>query len=327
MRNLIFAAAVIAALPSGACAADKVKFQLSWRPQAEHGCFYQAVATGLYAKHGLDVTVQAGGPQVNTQQILVSGAVEFAMGSNSFTPLNYVRNDIPYLAVMAVFQKDPQVVMAHPGVGHDTIESLKGVPTYVSGIAKSTWWNFVRVKFGFSEEQMRPYTFNLAPWLADKSTAQQGFVTNEPFQAEQAGVKPNVFLLADYGYADYAYTIETSRALVEQKPDLVQRFVNGTIEGCYSYLGGDPMPGNKLILEANPQMTLELLNYSIKAQRDRRLVDGGDAEKLGIGAMTDARWKQFFDVLAEGGLYPADLDYKKGYTLQFVNKRYGMTTN
>jgi NitT/TauT family transport system substrate-binding protein len=327
MRKTFLAAALIAALPAASQAADKVRFQLSWRPQAEHGCFYQAVATDLYAKHGLDVTVLPGGPQINTQQILVSGTVDFAMGTNSFVGLNYARNNIPYLSVAAVFQKDPQGVMTHPGVGLDTIESLKGAPTFVSGSAKATWWNFVTVKFGFTEDQMRPYTFSLAPWLNDKRTAQQMFVTNEAYQAEQAGVKPNIFVLADYGFADYAYMIDTSRALVEQKPDLVQRFVNASIEGCYSYLHGDPAPGNKLIIEANPQMTPENLAYSIKVQRDRGLVDGGDTATLGIGAMTDKRWKQFFDDMVEAGLYPADLDYKRGYSLQFVNKRHGMPTN
>ncbi len=304
---------------------DSVKFQLSWRPQAEHGCYYQAVGAGIYARHNLDVTVQPGGPQINTQQILVSGKVEFAMGSNSFNGLNYVRENIPMVVVATVFQKNPAVIIAHPGVGNDSLEALKGKPIFVSSIAKPTWWNFLRVKFGYNDEQIRPYTFNLAPFLADKSVAQQGFVTNEPFQLELAGVKPNVFLLADYGYDDYAYTIETSRAMFEQKPELVQRFVNATIEGCYSYLFGDPESGNKLIIDANPQMTPEIIANSIKVMKTRKLMDGGDAETLGIGAMSDARWKSFFDMTVAAGLYPADLDLKRAYTLQFVNKRYGLT--
>jgi NitT/TauT family transport system substrate-binding protein len=330
-RTLAFLAAGLAAalsLPLATASAeskvDQVKFQLSWRPQAEHGCYYQAVGAGIYAKHKLDVTIQAGGPQINTPQILASGKVEFAMGSNSFNALNYVKQDIPLVVVATVFQKNPAVIIAHPGVGHDSLEALKGKPIFVSSIAKPTWWNFLRVKFGYTEEQIRPYTFNLAPFLNDKKAAQQGFVTNEPFQLEQAGVKPNVFLLADYGYDDYAYTIETSRAMVEKNPELVQRFVNATIEGCYSYLFGDPEPGNKLIIEANPQMTPAIIANSIKVMKERKLMDGGDAAKMGIGAMTDARWKSFFDMTVKAGLYPADLDYKKGYALAFVNKGYGM---
>jgi NitT/TauT family transport system substrate-binding protein len=311
-------------LPGQAGAADQVKFQLSWRPQAEHGCYYQGVGAGIYAKHNLDVTIQPGGPQINTPQILASGKVEFAMGSNSFNALNYVKQDIPLVVVATVFQKNPAVIIAHPGVGHDSLEALKDKPIFVSSIAKPTWWNFLRVKFGYTEDQIRPYTFNLAPFLNDKKAAQQGFVTNEPFQLEQAGVKPNVFLLADYGYDDYAYTIETSRTMVEKNPGLVQRFVNATIEGCYSYLFGDPTPGNKLIIEANPQMTPAIIANSIKVMKERKLMDGGDAAKMGIGAMTDARWKSFFDMTVKAGLYPADLDYKKGYTLAFVNKGYGM---
>ena len=317
-----FAAAL--ALPGFAAAEDAVKFHLSWRPQAEHGCYYQAVGAGIYAKKNLKVTILPGGPQINTQQMLIAGKVEFSMGSNSFNALNYVRQDIPMVVVATVFQKNPAVIIAHPGVGHDTIESLKGKPVFVSGIAKPTWWNFLRVKYGFTDDQMRPYTYSLAPFLADKNVAQQGFVTNEPFQIEQKGVKPNVFLLADYGYDDYAYTIETSRTMVEKNPGLVQRFVDASIEGCYSYLFGDPAPGNKLIIEANPEMKAEIIAYSTKVMKERALMHGGDAAKLGIGAMTDARWKSFFDMTVKAGLYPADMDYKRGYTLQFVNKGHGM---
>ena len=331
MRRIGVLAAALAlpllAAPLTARATDKVSFQLSWRPQAEHGCYYQAVATGIYARHGLDVTIEPGGPQINTPQILASGKVEFAMGSNSFTAFNYVKNNIPMLIVATVFQKDLQGLLAHVGVGHDTLASLKGAPIYVSSVSRVTWWPFLRTKYGFTDDQLKPYTFNMAPFFQDKTSGQQGFVTNEPYQAELAGVKVNFFLLADYGYDDYAYTIETSRALVDKNPDLVQRFVDASMEGCASYLNGDPTPGNKLILAANPQMTPEIIANSIKMMRERKLMTGGDAEKLGIGAMTDARWKSFFDSTVKAGLYPADLDYKKGYTLQFVNKGVGLKTN
>ena len=327
--GLLTAALFASALPLTAHAADKVKFQLSWRPQAEHGCYYQAVAAGIYAKHGLEVTVEPGGPQIATQQILVSGKVEFAMGSNSFNAFNYVRENIPMVVIAAVFQKDPQGLLAHVGVGHDTLESLKGaeVPIYLSSISRSTWFPFLRSKYGFVDEQMRPYTFNMAPFLNDKNAAQQGFVTNEPYQAELAGTKVNFFLLADNGYDDYAYTIETSKELIDKNPDLVQRFVNASIEGCYSYLTGDSTAANKMILEANPQMTPEIIANSIKMMNERKLIAGLEAETMGIGAMTDARWASFFQTTVKAGLYPADLDYKKGYSLQFINKRHGMATN
>src|SRR5258708_25456259 len=167
----------------------------------------------------------------------------------------------------------------------------------------------------------------MAPFRNDKTAAQQGFVTNEPYQAELAGTKVNFFLLADHGYDDYAYTIETSKELAEKNPDLAQRFVNATIEGCYSYLNGDPSAANKLILEANPQMTPEIIANSIKVMRAQKLMTGLDAETLGVGAMTDARWASFFESTVKAGLYPADLDYKRGYSLQFINKRHGLATN
>ncbi len=325
---LLMAAAAMTA-SAAAHAADKISFQLSWRPQAEHGCFYQAAAAGIYARHGLDVTIVPGGPQINTQQILLAGKVDLAAGSNGFNALNYAQQSLPVVIVAAVFQKDPIGLMTHIGVGLDTLASIaaKQSSVYVSGVAHSTWWPFLRVKYGFKDEQMRPYTFSIAPFLHDPQAVQQAFITNEPYQAGQAGAKVNFFLLADAGFADYAYTIEAPRALIEKKPELVQRFVNASIEGCYSYLYGDPSPANKLILEANPSMTAPNVAYSIQMMRERGLIAGGDAAKLGIGAMTDARWKAFFDSAVEAGLYPADLDYKRGYTLKFVNQRHGMPTN
>lgn len=327
--GVLLAALAASVSPLAAHAADKISFQLSWRPQAEHGGYYQAVATGIYARHGLEVTILPGGPQINTQQILVSGKVDFAVGSNTFNGLNYVRENIPMVVIFAVLQKDPIGIMTHEGVGLDSLKSLAEhtSPIFVSSIARSTWWPFMRIKYGFKEEQMRPYTFNMAPFLADKTTGQQAYITNEPYQVALAGAKAQFFLLADVGFADYAYSIETSRAMVEQKPQLVQRFVDATIEGYYSYFNGDPQPGNALILAENSQMTPDNVAYGIKTMREKGLVLGGDADKLGMGAMTDARWKEFFDSTVQAGLYPADLDYKRAYTLQFINKRHGLPTN
>jgi NitT/TauT family transport system substrate-binding protein len=324
---LLGAAVAVAALPGfgdSAGAKDAIKFQLSWRPQAEHGCYYQAVGAGIYAKHNLDVTVQPGGPQIAAPSILMAGKVEFGMGSNSFNAFNYVSQNIPMVVIATVFQKNPQVIMTHKGVGLDTVESLKGKPIFLSTSSRATWWNFAKVKWGFTDEQIKPHTYNFAGFLNDKMTGQQGFITNEPYQLKLQGYDTNIFLLADYGYDDYAYTIETSKALIEQKPEMVQRFVNATIEGCYSYLYGDPTPGNKLIMEANPEMSQAVITNGIAIMKDRGLVAGGDAAKLGIGAMSDERWKAFFDMTVAAGLNPPTMDYKKGYSLQFVNKGFGM---
>ncbi|HEX9475990.1 MAG TPA: ABC transporter substrate-binding protein, partial [Candidatus Dormibacteraeota bacterium] len=222
--------------PARAQTAQKLTMGTNWKAQAEHGGYYQAVATGLYRKAGLDVTIRMGGPQINHPQLLAAGAIDFNMGSNCFSALNYVKNNIPMLCVGTVFQKDPQVLVAHAGQGNDSLAALKGKPIMISQPARAGYWQFLRIKFGYTDDQIRTYTFNMAPFLADKSAIQQGFVTSEPYKLEQAGAKIVVHLLADGGYSSYATTIETSAKLVNDKPDVVQRFVNGTIEGWYSYL-------------------------------------------------------------------------------------------
>jgi len=246
------------------------------------------------------------------------------MGSNCFSALNYVKNNIPMVCVGTVFQKDPQVLIAHAGQGNDSLAAMKGKPIMISPVARAGYWQFLRVKYGYSDDQIRTYTFNMAPFLADKSAIQQGFVTSEPFKLEKAGAKLVVHLLADGGYSSYATTIETSWKLVNEKPEVVQRFVNGTIEGWYSYLYGDGTPANALIKKDNPEMTDDQIAHSLATLKKYGIVDSGDAEKLGIGAMSDARWKDFHATMVEAGLYTADLDLKRAYTLQFVNKKHGM---
>ncbi|HVJ23647.1 MAG TPA: ABC transporter substrate-binding protein [Burkholderiales bacterium] len=302
----------------------KLTFQSNWRAQAEHGGYYQAVATGIYAKQGLDVTVKPGGPQINNPQLLVAGAIDFSMGSDSFNGLNFVKNGIPLVVVASIFQKDPRVLIAHPGQGHDSLAALKGKPILIASASRNNYWQFLRAKYGYTDDQIRPYTFNMAPFLADKSTIQQGFLTSEPLKAQQAGIKPVVHLLADNGYVSYATTLETREQLVKEKPDVVQRFVNATIEGWYSYLYGDRSAANALIKKDNPEMNDEQLNYSHAKMLEYGIVDSGDALKLGIGAMTAARWREFADSMVKAGVYPADIDVAKAYTLQFVNKGHGM---
>lgn len=314
--------ALWAAVP--AHAADKVTFGTDWKAEAEHGGYYQAIATGIYRKYGLEVTLRQGGPQVNQAQLLAAGRLDFEEAPNSFIALNFVNEQIPMVAVAALFQKDPSVLIAHRGVGNDSLAALKGKPIMIGADTRVGWWLFLKAKFGYTDDQIRPYTFNVAPFLVDKHAIQQGYLTSEPFLIEQQGEKPNVFLIADAGYASYGSIIETSEKLARTRPDLVQRFVNASIEGWYSYLYGDPAPANALIKKDNPEMTDAVLAYAIAHIKSAGIVDSGDALKNGIGAMTDQRWRDFFTVMAGQGLYPKDLALAKAYSLAFVNQRVGM---
>jgi NitT/TauT family transport system substrate-binding protein len=319
-------AAILCLLLCGVARAnDKVTFGLDWTAEAEYGGYYQAVATGIYAKHGLDVTIRQGGPQVNHTQLLLAGRLDFNISSNSFLALNFAKENIPFRAVAGMFQKDPVVLIAHPGQGNDSFPALKGKPIMISADSRVGWWTFLKAKFGYTDGQIRPYTFNLAPFLADKGAIQQGYLGSEPFSIEQQGhFQPVVLLMADVGFKGYASMIATSDKKIEQQPDLVQRFVDASIEGWYSYLYGDPAPGNALIKQANPEMSDALLAYGISTLKAHGILDSGDASTLGIGAMTAQRWAEFYQTTSDAGVYPKGLDVTKAYTLRFVNHKTGM---
>jgi NitT/TauT family transport system substrate-binding protein len=323
MRSITIGLALVLAAVGAARAEDKVTFGTDWKAEAEHGGYYQAIAAGIYKKHGLDVTLRQGGPQVNHAQLLAAGRLDFNEAPNSFISLNFVAENIPMVAVAAMFQKDPSVLIAHPGVGNDSFAALKDKPIMIGADTRVGWWLFLKGKFGYSDAQIRPYTFNVAPFLVDQHAVQQGYVTSEPYIIEQQGVTPVVLLIADAGYSSYGSIIQTSRQMVEQRPDLVQRFVDASIEGWQSYLHGDPSPANALIKKDNPEMTDALLAYAIAKMKQYGIVDSGDAAKHGIGAMSDARWRDFYKIMVEQGLYPREMDYGKAYTLHFVNQRIG----
>ena len=309
-----------------ALAQEEVTFATNWFAQAEHGGFYQAVADGTYEACGLDVTIQMGGPQVNGRALMVAGRIEFYMGGNMLQAVSAVEQGIPTKVVAAIFQKEPQVIMTHPGQGLDTWEDLTNASTMIIGDEGfQTFYQWMMAEYGFEAEKREPYTFNPAPFLADPTSAQQGYVTSEPFAImNEGGFEPNVFLMADYGFDTYSTTIETQASLIEEKPEVVRCFVDGSIIGWYNYLYGDNAAANELIKADNPDMSDEQLAFSIDALKKYGIVDSGDTETMGIGAMTDARMESFFNKMVAANVVSPEIDYLQSYTLDFVNKGVGL---
>ncbi len=330
MNRLRLLAAVCLGLLAAACSQEKkaeapagtarthITFATDWRAQAEQGGFYQALATGEYARRGLDVTIMQGGPAVNVPQLLASGSVDMGMGSNSFIVLNLAAEKVPVKAVAAFMQKDPQVLMAHPDQGIASIAGMKGRPILLSDASVTAFWVWLKAKYGFTDDMVRKYTFNPAPFLADKRAIQQGYLTSEPYTIEkQAGLKPQVFLLADEGYPGYAAMVLASNSLIEKNPAAVRAFIEASAAGWKSYLEGDAAPGDSLILKDNPESTAELLAQAREKMRSYHIVQSADPSTR-IGAMTDERWAEFFKIASEQGVYAKDLDFRNAYTLDFV---------
>lgn len=314
-RGVVLTAALfatVAALP--AQAQDKVTVITTWFAQAEHGGLYQAVATGIYKKHGLDVTVKMGGPQVNGVQLLLANQADFIMNYD-FAILQGIEKGFPLVTVAAPFQFDMQGIMAHEDV--KGLDDLKGKTILVAGTGTTYWWPWFKQKYGYTDAQMRPYTFNLQPFFADKNIAQQAFPSSEPYQAQQNGVKAKFFLFSDHGYPPYTQAITTLQQTVAEKPDLVQRFVRASIEGWKSFMD-NPAPGAELIKKANPNMTDGQIAFSVQKMKEMKIVSGGDAARLGIGTMTDERWKKTAEFMVAAGLLKPTTDWKKAYTTQFV---------
>jgi NitT/TauT family transport system substrate-binding protein len=323
--RLVLLACLLLAQTLAARAAEKVIFAANWLAQAEHGGFYQALADGTYARYGLDVTILPGGPQKNNRLLLAAGKVDFYMGDNIIGQFSALAEDIPIVTLAAIFQKDPLVLMSHPGAGFDRFEDLPKAKAFVGLATLTTLWPWMERKWGFKRENAAPYNFNSAPFIADIRSIQQGYVTSEPFAiAREGGFKPNVFLLADHGYETYSTTIETRRDLLEKNPDLARRFVEASILGWVHYLHGDNAAANSAIKQQNPDIDDAQIAFSIAQMKAFGIVESGDALTKGIGAIDMTRVARHYAEMAEAGAAAKGLDLAKGFDLRFVNQGLGL---
>jgi NitT/TauT family transport system substrate-binding protein len=314
-RNLLaFVCGLASALPAAAQPLTKLVFTTNWYAQAEHGGFYQALAEGIYRKHGLDVEIRMGGPQVNGLQILVARQADLFMGYDIQT-VQAVMQGLPVITIAATFQKDPAAIIAHPDV--KALEDLKGHPIFISPASHTTFWPWLKARYGFTDTQLRPYSFSVQPFLVDKRAAQQGYITSEPYSIEKAGIKPSVFLLADRGYPPYAETIVVTRGTFAARKEAIRRFVQASAEGWKSYLA-NPAPGNALIRRDNPRIEDGLIAYGVARIKEYAMVTGGDAATLGIMTMTDARWAKTAEFMRSVDLVKPDFDVRSAYTLELV---------
>jgi NitT/TauT family transport system substrate-binding protein len=308
---------VLLLLPAaGAQAQTKLVFGTNWYAQAEHGGYYQALAEGIYRKHGLEVEIRMGGPQVNVLQLLLAGQMDVVMGDDLQT-LKAVEGGLPLVTIGTTFQRDPIALIAHPGVSR--IEDLKTRTIFVGQASESTYWPWLKSKYGFSDAQKKRYQFSVQPFLVDRNSATQGYVTSEPFTIEKGGVKPVVFLLGNAGYPPYGQTLVTTRNAVVKNGDALQRFLQASAEGWKSYLA-DPAPGNALILKDNPQIGRDLLAFGLAKLREYELVTGGDAKTRGILTINAARWQQTRDFMVESKLLKPEIDYTQAFTTQLIDQ-------
>ncbi|MEO0542411.1 MAG: ABC transporter substrate-binding protein [Pseudomonadota bacterium] len=329
MKKLLLTTTVLAVGTGSAFAGghlEKFVFGTNWLAQAEHGGFYQSVADGTYAACGLDVEIQQGGPQVNNRALLLAGRIQGHMGGNMLEAFNAVAEDIPVVVVAASFQKEPQVLMTHPDQGLDTWESLLDAEEYILGDAGfQSYYQWMIKEFGFDAAKRVPYTFNPAPFIANPKSAQQGYITSEPYAViQEAGFEPNLFLIADFGFDTYSTTIEMMAPYMEENPDAVKCFVEGSIKGWYNFLYGDNAAAVELIQADNPDMSDDKVKFAIETLKEYGIIDSGDTETLGIGAMSEERMNSFYAKMVEAGVIADGIDISKSYTLEYVNQGLGL---
>lgn len=316
----LFVILLLAFAPARAAPLVKVTFYTDWKAQAEHGGYYQALALGFYKRAGLDVTIRAGGPQTDNTRLLAAGAIDLAMVSNAFQAVTLAHKKADVKMVMAVFQKDPQIIMAHGQGAPPALSAWKNRALFMDDAFRVSYYPWLKARYGFTDAQVRPYGFSLNPWMQNKLALQEGYLSSEPFTAKKAGVATQILVLADAGFDGYGQMVAATGKLIRSRPDVVRAFVQATQRGWQSYLGSNPSPGNALIMRDNPEMSEDLLGYGRSAIVAQSIVLSGDAKTFGVGAMLPQRWQRFVQEMGALGVVPKGVDPRSIYDLQFLVK-------
>jgi NitT/TauT family transport system substrate-binding protein len=317
---MIAAFVAIICLMSQACAQTHVRVALGWLPQGDFAGYFAAKADGLYDRAGLDVEIVPGNMKNGAIMLLATGAYDFVTLFNSGVALDMANVHLPYVVVAAIDQQDPTAIIVHdaPGAPKNLAE-LRDYPIMISPDAQDNYWAFLTEKFAYTTRQVRRYTGAGALFVANPHIAQQGYLTNDVPRFVDAGVPIRIFPLFEAGYSSYGPMIVARRALVDQHPEIVQRFVDATLTGWCHYLHGDRSAADRLIMQGNPDYAPRNAQDAIDAIRRYDLIEGGDARTGGLGIMTAARWSAYLQQMQPTGLYPKTMDFSGLYTTRFLH--------
>jgi NitT/TauT family transport system substrate-binding protein len=295
-------------------AATKNRVMTKWFAEAEHGGLYHAAAADLYDKAGLDVELKPGGFGLNGIQMMAGGELDITM-SYDMAILSSYEKGVPVKAIFTCFQFDLIGIMTRPDV--NSLAELKGRKVYFSQSGFVTYWPWLKKKYGFTDDMAGPKGQNLQTFMSDPTSAVAGYITSEPYIAEQQKMPTKFFLFADEGYPSYSNTMVTNDTFIENNREAVATFTRVSVEGLKAYMQ-DPTIGNELIKKLNPKMDDGQINFGLAKMREVKAIEAGDAATMGIGIITEERWKKTRDFLVEANLLKADTDYKQSMTTEFI---------
>ena len=322
LHHWIVLAAALALSAGPAVAQEKkltpVRFTLNWIPTPDHSGYYAAKIGGIYEKYGLDVEIRPGGPQVNVHQLLAAKQTDMIMGT-TMRAFNARHEGIPIVTVASWYQKDATTFMLHPDNKASNLADLKANQVMIPNISKVNYWPWMKAKFGFSDDQLKPYDFAYRSWALNPNAISQGYITSDKPNMAGVGV-PNgrSMLLADHGWNQYINTVDVLEEMIEKKPEVIRAFLRATAEGWRQYLK-DPTATNAELTRLNPDLSRETAAYGYEVITTYRLLGVASADEGKIGTISDARLKAFAEEMVKAGAIPASDAYEKSYTLKFMD--------
>ncbi|MCM3785653.1 ABC transporter substrate-binding protein [Neobacillus mesonae] len=295
-------------------AKDPVKITqvTNWFAQPEHGGQYTALAKGYYEEAGIDMTIEPGGPQVSSIQIVASGKAQFGMGQADEV-LTARDNGIPVVAIAAIFQKSPQAMLFHADADIQDFADLDGRNVYIA--PGSGYWDFIKKKYNLAEVKDQTYTGQFVNFIEDKDAVTQSYVTSEPYTLKQQGIETRYLLTYDAGFQPYSNVLYTTEEFLEENPEAVKSFLEASIKG-WNYYKDNYEEMNEVLKERNPDLTLEGMKYG--AEQEIPLIFTEETEANGLLSMTEERWTSLQEDMYSLGLLKAKEDISNVFTTEYL---------
>jgi ABC-type nitrate/sulfonate/bicarbonate transport system substrate-binding protein len=317
---------VVLALALTACqqeAADgeltQVSLRLPWIINAQFAGPYVALDKGFFEEEGLQVTINPGGPDVNSITLVAAGTDTF--GLHDMGSLLLARaQEVPLVAAATFFQKHPGGVMALADSGITSIQDFAGKTV---GFQEGGPWMLTKAmmeKNGVDPDSLTQVSvgFDLTPLYNGDVDLFTVYATNEPLIAEAAGYPTTVFLPYDFGVETSSEALFTTDEYLENNPDVVCSMVRAIRRG-WEYAVDNADEAVDIVLEyGGEELNRDTEMGQFQAQLAHLLTP--DSEQHGLGYMTEARWQAAEDVLTSQGQLDTDVDVTDVFTTQCLEE-------
>jgi ABC-type nitrate/sulfonate/bicarbonate transport system substrate-binding protein len=299
---------------------DEVTVKLKWVHQAQFAGMYVAAEKGFYEEQDLKVNLVPFTFEEPTMEAVVEGQATF--GVKSASEIIQARAEgLPVKAFAVIYKDSPLCMYSLKESGITKPQDLVGKTVGLKPGQITIAYLIMLKRLGLDRDKIAEVQigYGVEELISGTTDVSTGFSINEPHQAIEAGYDVNIMLFADYGVRVYDDVLFATEDTIDNRPELVERFLRATIEG-WQYAIQNEEEAVGIVLEYATDRTRSHEAYMLR-QSIPLIHTGGSP----IGWMEMDRWQHTHDIVLESGAIDKAIHADEAFTTQFIEEIYAQT--